>query len=75
MKNRKRLIVSSIILSLVVVTICLQKKKNEQSPSSPFENAGVPDQVDRDDLAQFENAKMVSEGSQFGVQYYNQFHI
>lgn len=33
--------------------------------------AGIPDQVDREDIAQLENAKMVSEGSQYGVNYYN----
>lgn len=33
--------------------------------------AGKPDQIENEDLAQLENAKMVSEGSQFGVQYYN----
>ncbi|MGJ9458563.1 hypothetical protein [Oceanobacillus sp. CF4.6] len=39
---------------------------------STFENAGVPDQSsETSDIAQLENSKMVSEGSQFGVQYYN----
>lgn len=37
-----------------------------------FEDAGVPDQSENQDLAQLENAKMVSEGSQFGVQYYTE---
>ena len=37
-----------------------------------FEDAGKPDQSSENDLAQLENAKMVSEGSQFGVQYYNE---
>jgi hypothetical protein len=35
-------------------------------------NAGMPDQVDDLEIDQLENAKMVSEGSQFGVQYYNE---
>ncbi|HAM82117.1 hypothetical protein [Ornithinibacillus bavariensis] len=35
-------------------------------------HAGKPDQVDDLELEQLENAKMVSEGSQFGVQYYNE---
>src|SRR5690625_3487630 len=37
-----------------------------------LEDVGIPDQVDHQDLAQFENSKMVSEGSQFGVNYYNE---
>ena len=40
--------------------------------ASTFDKAGKPDQVNDKDLANFENAKMVSEGSQFGVQYYNE---
>ncbi|TMN23453.1 hypothetical protein [Lentibacillus cibarius] len=35
-------------------------------------DAGIPDQVEVNDAAQLENAKMVSEGSQFGVHYYNE---
>lgn len=46
------------------------KKSNET-----FEDAGVPDQSSEQDISQFENAKMVSEGSQFGVQYYNEHKI
>lgn len=38
-----------------------------------LEDAGKPGQIDGyDDEALLENAKMVSEGSQFGVQYYNE---
>lgn len=40
---------------------------------STFEDAGVPDQSENKSLEQLENAKMVSEGSQFGVQYYNEY--
>lgn len=36
-----------------------------------FTNAGKPDEVDSLERDQMENAKMVSEGSQFGVQYYS----
>lgn len=35
-------------------------------------NAGIPDQIDSTEMDQLENAKMVSEGSQFGVQYFNE---
>lgn len=52
------------------------KNKNSQSVSNALThslvNAGIPDQVDDTDLAQLENSKMVSEGSQFGVQYFNE---
>ncbi|WP_405102460.1 hypothetical protein [Oceanobacillus sp. FSL H7-0719] len=41
-------------------------------PASTFEKAGHPDEVANKDLADLENAKMVSEGSQFGVQYYSE---
>ncbi|GAB3800005.1 hypothetical protein [Virgibacillus kimchii] len=54
----------------------MQKKFTEfrnGSSDSTFEDAGVPDQSGNKDLAQLENAKMVSEGSQFGVQYYNEY--
>lgn len=45
----------------------------QMDPSeSTFEKAGHPDQMDMRDTADLENAKMVSEGSQFGVQYYNE---
>ena len=37
-----------------------------------LENAGIPDQIENTELSQLENAKMVSEGSQYGVQYYNE---
>lgn len=47
-------------------------EKNEDGLVHTFEDAGIPGQTDNNDLAQFENAKMVSEGSQFGVNYYNE---
>lgn len=46
---------------------------NKQSAvETTFEKAGQPDQLDGRDISDLENAKMVSEGSQFGVQYYNE---
>ncbi|MCM3741137.1 hypothetical protein M3210_12740 [Oceanobacillus luteolus] len=47
----------------------MNKQDNEELT---FEKAGHPDQVDARDIADLENSKMVSEGSQFGVQYYNE---
>lgn len=38
-----------------------------------LEDAGIPDQSRKMNMEQLENAKMVSEGSQFGVQYYNDY--
>lgn len=46
--------------------------ESEYEYFSVLEEAGIPDQLDRIDLAQIENAKMVSEGSQYGVNYYNE---
>ncbi|WP_188205665.1 hypothetical protein [Alkalibacillus aidingensis] len=43
----------------------LSQRSNEES-EFPIEQAGMPE-VDH-----LENANMVSEGSQFGVQYYNE---
>lgn len=48
------------------------KIKKMNNKESTLEDAGIPDQVDNKDRAQLENSKMVSEGSQFGVNYYNE---
>lgn len=48
-------------------------RESEYEYYSTLEEAGIPDQLDRTDRAQIENSKMVSEGSQYGVNYYNQF--
>jgi len=54
----------------------LAKSKLESQNSAGLEHtlkeAGIPDQIPEKDLAQQENAKMVAEGSQFGVQYYSE---
>ncbi|BAC13382.1 hypothetical protein ACFQ4N_10520 [Oceanobacillus iheyensis] len=47
-------------------------KNSAKNVNRVFENAGVPDQSSEQELDQLENSKMVSEGSQFGVQYYNE---
>lgn len=47
------------------------KNSNKESYSA-FENAGIPDQSPNFNDTQLENSKMVSEGSQFGVHYYNE---
>ncbi|SFB18323.1 hypothetical protein SAMN04488072_10917 [Lentibacillus halodurans] len=50
----------------------IRDRYNGHEVDSTFEDAGAPDQAGKQDVAQLENAKMVSEGSQFGVEYYNQ---
>jgi len=50
----------------------LQNNNTDDFFNTTLEDAGRPDQTTNRDLAQFENAKMVSEGSQFGVNYYNE---
>ena len=73
---KKRYIISAAgVAGAVGATIAGRylKNKNENSKvNTTFEDAGIPDQASNMDLAQFENAKMVSEGSQFGVNYYNE---
>ncbi|MFD1038738.1 hypothetical protein ACFQ3N_10100 [Virgibacillus byunsanensis] len=48
------------------------KRMKRNDTHSTLEDAGIPDQTGNKDPAQLENAKMVSEGSQFGVEYYNE---
>ncbi|GGK04259.1 hypothetical protein GCM10007063_28250 [Lentibacillus kapialis] len=43
----------------------------DEHSDSTLEDAGAPDQIESKDPSQLENSKMVSEGSQFGVDYYN----
>lgn len=45
---------------------------NSETNHSLLKNAGIPDQLEDQDITQLENAKMVSEGSQYGVNYYNE---
>ena len=47
------------------------KKNSGQKQHTTLEAAGIPDQIETSDQAQIDNADMVSEGSQYGVDYYN----
>jgi len=69
---KKQLLIATGIgvISAAAISYYLMQK-NDNKKNTTFDNAGVPDQSENKDLAQLENAKMVSEGSQFGVQYYN----
>lgn len=69
----------SIVVSLLVVmAYVVFRSSNQASRQSTgfvrsFSKAGAPDQMEQTELDDFENSKMVSEGSQFGVQYFNEF--
>lgn len=70
---RNRYILSAIGLSAVigfVVTKMFQRKSGKGH--TLIEDAGIPDQLDHQDPAQLSKADMVSEGSVYGVQYYNE---
>lgn len=76
---KKRYIVSTLgVVGAGVAGMLLSDRKNRKKEKSAeetlrvFENAGKPDESTDEELDQLENAKMVSEGSQFGVQYYNE---
>lgn len=62
------------ILATTVVLLLSGKRNGDAHEPDNLELAGVPDQLDeeKENLEQLENAKMVSEGSQFGVKYYNE---
>lgn len=71
----KRRMIAAGVAGAVGATIAgyyLKNKEENKKVNTTFEHAGIPDQTNSMDLAQFENAKMVSEGSQFGVNYYNE---
>lgn len=72
MKKRYIIPIIGAIASAGVSYLMKNKKDNngETTLAETLKNAGMPDQVDSYEHDQFENAKMVSEGSQFGVQYY-----
>ncbi|MGM8364265.1 hypothetical protein ACLIBG_02165 [Virgibacillus sp. W0181] len=64
--------IASIGAVSVAAGLWLKNKRKNNNKRSTLEQAGKPDQIESEDHAQLENAKMVSEGSQFGVQYYNE---
>jgi len=62
------------LAAIVAGALFARKKKLVDDEPDSLDLAGIPDQLEekKRDLEQLENAKMVSEGSQFGVQYYNE---
>ncbi|MBY7143763.1 hypothetical protein KFZ56_12045 [Virgibacillus sp. NKC19-3] len=71
---KKRYILSAGAIGAAVTGYLLtgKFKTNKKESDTLLEDAGIPDQLANSSPAQRDNAKMVSEGSQFGVQYYNE---
>jgi len=70
-------LISAVASLLVFVLYRLGRAKNKgDEPTGfvrTFSKAGAPDQMKQTEHDDLENSKMVSEGSQFGVQYFNKF--
>src|SRR5699024_8460765 len=63
------------VVAAAITSYFFIRNRSKNEPTSfvrTLMNAGLPDQVDELEADQLENSKMVSEGAQFGVQYYNQ---
>lgn len=76
MKNTN-ILLAVLILATSGLVCLLWMKNNRKTPLTfghTLDLAGQPDQLERKRVEKdhLENSKMVSEGSQFGVQYYNQ---
>lgn len=67
-------VVFSVVVLLLYMLFRFRRTGRKQSTGfvRSFSKAGAPDQMEQTELDDFENSKMVSEGSQFGVQYFNQ---
>lgn len=74
-----RVTMFSIVISMLFVALVYFLKNRNEVDDEPsgfvrsFSKAGAPDQMEQTEIDDFENSKMVSEGSQFGVQYFNKF--
>lgn len=83
-KLRKRYLLAAAGLGAVVGYVLMDEENrrnlmekinpllNDANNYSKIEDVGMPDQIESSKLEQLEKAKMVSEGSQYGVQYYNE---
>lgn len=74
-KLKKRIIVPIVGAAATLGLAYMIKNKDGQETttfSDVLNQAGKPDQMMGNETDQLENAKMVSEGSQFGVQYFNE---
>lgn len=63
--------IMGVLASLVFYDIYTGYKKDSQRQSRILKLAGLPGQDEEDEVEKMENADMISEGSQFGVQYYD----
>lgn len=72
MKNRWLYTLLGTLSMVVVFFITRKNRRLSLNNYFPLKNAGKPDQADRVDDTLLENSKMVSEGSLYGVQYYNE---
>lgn len=74
MKKRYVIPVVGAVASAGIGYLLMKTSKSDEQTTfmDTLAQAGMPDQLNADDNDQLENAKMVSEGSQFGVQYFNQ---
>ncbi|WP_156290464.1 hypothetical protein [Oceanobacillus salinisoli] len=67
-------VIGAAIGTVAVQSIFKDRGQTVEQKHSSLVNAGIPDQSSEVDEVQMENAKMVSEGSQFGVHYYNEWN-
>lgn len=72
MKKRYILPILGAVAIFLSINIYQKRRLRKTLEKLSIRNAGVPDEVDRVDDTQLENSKMVAEGSQYGVQYYNE---
>lgn len=73
--NRVIILTILIAMGTFVIALLMKEKDSETKQATgfvrSFSKAGAPDQMEQTEIDDFENSKMVSEGSQFGVQYFN----
>lgn len=70
-----RIIFIFAVLTFAGISCMLRLNDNGNTMDSfslSIEKGGIPDQMDIDDPTQIENINMLSEGSQFGVHYFNE---
>jgi len=72
MKKRWLFTLLGTMSMLIIMALARKNKGTIFAEYFPLKSAGQPDQTERMDDTQLENSKMVSEGSQYGVQYYNE---
>lgn len=72
MKKRWLFTVLGTMSMFMLMAFARRNKGSSFEEYFPLKSAGKPDQTERADDTQLENSKMVSEGSQYGVKYYNE---